>query len=297
MKNEFFKQSEGIVKYLVVVLIAMVVISCKENAQIKRMEAQNAQLVSDYQELQAEINRTQNFMDQSAQTLNQVHASLERISTRERLVAEIATNTDGALTGSTKNEIMGYLNAIDGELRRNKRRVNNLQKQINENAIQVTSLNDLIDTLKAQIQEREQRIVDFISGTELLVARYDVVQKQVEEKRQIHERQKTELNAAYYIIDTKKNLKQKGIVEDKGGFLGINKVTKLKPDFSKDGFIAIDIDKMKMIEISHQRKKVKIISPHPGESYKLIEGTDKNSFLEVTDAEEFWKVRYLVIQI
>ncbi|HWY39117.1 MAG TPA: hypothetical protein VNY73_11195, partial [Bacteroidia bacterium] len=107
---------------------------------------------------------------------------------------------------------------------------------------------------------------------------------------------KTEkLNLAYYVIGTGKELKQKGITEKEGGFIGLGKTTEVKKDFNKDYFTKIDISQTTSIPIG--AKKIKILSTHPSNSYKLV-GEKPVEKLEITNAEEFWSAsKYLVIVI
>lgn len=283
-------------RYLILSVVIFSLLGCKENAQIKRLEAQNAQLVSEYQRISTDIDRTQRFMDESAETLNQVYENLETVSKREGIIAQISRDADGTATGSVKNEIMGNIKAIDRELQRSKRSLNSLQSKLNAEGLEFESMQALIDTLKIQIEAREKEAIAIIEEINLKKARYADVQETYTARKQVYDAQKKQLNVGYYIIDTKKSLKQLDIIEEKGGFLGINKVAKLKPEFNKSAFNEIDIESTDVIEIQHEMKKVKIISPHPQDSYQLIEGTNKDTFLEIMDPDEFWKIRYLVIQ-
>ena len=103
-------------RYLILSVVIFSLLGCKENAQIKRLEAQNAQLVSEYQRISTDIDRTQRFMDESAETLNQVYENLETVSKREGIIAQISRDADGTATGSVKNEIMGNIrNSLNGD--------------------------------------------------------------------------------------------------------------------------------------------------------------------------------------
>jgi hypothetical protein len=73
----------------------------------------------------------------------------------------------------------------------------------------------------------------------------------------------------------------------------MGKSTKLKDDFNKDYFTKINASQINSILIG--AKKVKILTNHPSNSYKLIgEGTVEK--IEILNAEDFWSSsKYLVI--
>jgi Txe/YoeB family toxin of Txe-Axe toxin-antitoxin module len=105
------------------------------------------------------------------------------------------------------------------------------------------------------------------------------------------------INTAYYAFGTKKELELNKIIDKTGGFLGLGKSSKLKDDFNTSYFTKVDITKLNNIPLSS--KKVKVITTHPTDSYKLIttpEGVIEK--LEILDASKFWSAsKYLVILV
>ncbi len=104
------------------------------------------------------------------------------------------------------------------------------------------------------------------------------------------------LHTAFYVIDNKKNLKEKGVLTKDGGFMGIGGNTKVKMndnEFTK-------VDTREILELSlNYAKKAKLITDHPEGSYELIQNADeKFEKLVISDADDFWKMsKYLVIQV
>ena len=153
----------------------------------------------------------------------------------------------------------------------------------------------MIATLEAQLNEKDIQITDLKNKVEQLnieLTNLVVNYENLEQESQV----KTEkLNLAYYVIGTGKELKQKGITEKEGGFVGLGKVTELKKDFNKEYFTKIDVSQTTVIPIG--AKKIKILSTHPSSSYKLV-GQKPVEKLEIINADDFWSVsKYLVIVI
>ncbi|HNV95212.1 MAG TPA: hypothetical protein PKG63_01960, partial [Bacteroidales bacterium] len=109
--------------------------------------------------------------------------------------------------------------------------------------------------------------------------------------------QKTEeLNTAFYVIGSKKELMENKIITKEGGFVGIGKIEKLREDFNKDYFTKIDITSLN--EISINASKAKIITSHPNGSYKIEMNGKKVDKITIIDKKTFWSVsKYLVIVI
>ncbi len=104
------------------------------------------------------------------------------------------------------------------------------------------------------------------------------------------------LNTAYYIIGEVGELKEKKIVNEKGGFFSPNQSEKVNPDFNKDYFTKVDIKQTTHIKIGG--KGAKLISTHPSDSYKLEKDTKNNSNLIITNPQKFWsESKFLVISI
>jgi hypothetical protein len=103
--------------------------------------------------------------------------------------------------------------------------------------------------------------------------------------------QDQQLNTVYYIIGTKDELKEKGLM--KGGFL-----SKKRADYAnidKSYFIKRDMRGLDKIDIDS--KKTKIITETPASSYTLTKNDNGTTTLTITDKEAFWKASpFLIIQ-
>lgn len=98
---------------------------------------------------------------------------------------------------------------------------------------------------------------------------------------------KKSLNTAYYAIGTKKELIEKGVLE-KGGLL---KSKEMNEDADKSAFKSIDVRKTSSISINSD--KLKFVSEHPSDSYKINAG---NMTIEILDTQKFWSIsKYLIV--
>ena len=67
------------------------------------------------------------------------------------------------------------------------------------------------------------------------------VEGELEARNEVIESQTTRLNTGFYIIGSEKELKEKGILEEKGGILGIRKAKQLAASFNPQDFKTTDI--------------------------------------------------------
>jgi len=104
-----------------------------------------------------------------------------------------------------------------------------------------------------------------------------------------------ELGLVYYLIGTKDDLKQKGIITEKGGFIGIGKTPLLTADFKDSDFTAIDTNMT--TEIPLWGVKPVVLSTQNKASYELQLLADQKSKLLIKDPVEFRKVKYVVIMV
>jgi hypothetical protein len=114
-------------------------------------------------------------------------------------------------------------------------------------------------------------------------------------KSQTISEQTEALNTAYYVIGTKKELREQNIITMEGGFVGIGRNKKVKEDFNQEYFTRVDITKLKSIPVL--RKKADIITTHPSQSYKIF-GEKAVDSIVISNQKEFWSAsKYLVIVI
>ena len=108
--------------------------------------------------------------------------------------------------------------------------------------------------------------------------------------------QEDELNTAYYCYGSAKELKEQGVISKKGGFIGIGKTAKLSDNFNKEYFTKVDVSIINHIDIIS--KKVKVVTNHPSESYKIEGENGSVEKLVILDSDAFWSAsKYLVMVV
>ena len=107
------------------------------------------------------------------------------------------------------------------------------------------------------------------------------------QKAQTISNQDKQLNTAWFVFGTKKELKEQHIMEN-------GKV--LQSNFNKNYFAKIDIRIDK--EIKFYSKSARILTMHPSGSYTLTPDVNKQYVLRITNPQLFWSTsKYLVVLV
>lgn len=105
------------------------------------------------------------------------------------------------------------------------------------------------------------------------------------------------INTGFFVTGTKKELKEMGIIDMEGGFIGIGRVKTLNANASMEFLTPIDIRTTDIIELSG--KKAELITSHAPESYEFT--FDKEiglTLLGIANKIKFWQeTNYLVVEI
>ena len=197
--------------------------------------------------------------------------------------------------------ILQYINTL---LEANKQKIAALNSQLNKSGGTIKVLQDKIADLETSVKQSESDISDLKSTLvsknfeieKLNPQNIDLNNTIVQKDEKITD-QTYEMNKAFVVSGTYKQLKAKGLLTKEGGFIGLGKTKTLAGNFSDSLFKQIDITVTKSISVNF--KNAKLISEHPATSYQIIRDKDKKvESIEITDPVQFWKVsKYAVVEL
>jgi len=182
-------------------------------------------------------------------------------------------------------------------------KINRLNSQMAANGKQSMELATFVERLKLRVHEQEHQIQVLTAELQEKKVVIENLNKNLEDlskQNQFKDQQilqvESEKNSAYYIIGTKKELREEEIVNLSGGFLGIGKKAKVSGDSELAKYTKVDIRQFERILLSGE-DKIKILTSHPSTSYVIEEGEGKYQVtIKITDARAFWgKSRFLVV--
>ncbi len=251
----------------------------------------------------------QQIITQKENELNDIIGTLNEIQTGFRQIneAEGRVNVERA-EGSAANrqEIIENMEFIQKTMAFNRDLIANLRQQLKSASTTNSRLKKTLEeTVNSLTAELEKKTAELNTLREELAQKDIRIAQQQEEISTLHENvntltadnagktrtlaaQEEQLNTAYYVFGTKKELREQNILK-RGDVLRSG-------DFNTDYFTRIDVRVTKTIKL--YSKSAKLLTSHPEGSYSLDKDAQGQYTLRITDVQKFWSVsKYLVITV
>lgn len=272
----------------------------------------NVKNSSEYKALQAEKDslaqlnvKSNGELTEMMGVINDVEENFRQIKEAEKYLT-IESQGKGEMNSDTKTRVLDDFAMINDMLQKNKDQINKLNQRLKNSGGENSSLKKMVERLNAELQDRGKTIADLqaaltkrdaqIAELELnmknLNDNVETLNAQAQKQAETIKQQDKEINSAYYMFGTGKELKESKVIS--GGFLASTKV--LSQNIERSKFIKIDIRDLKSIPV--YAKKAKVLSEHPKDSYKLEKDNTDNVVLIISDYQKFWSLtRYLIIEV
>lgn len=249
------------------------------------------QLKQDNAGAMAKVAERDSMVNDLFATMNRISENLRTIRSKQGQLLEPADAAEQS--ADMEQRIIGDLESIDGLLAENKQLIDKLRKQAKGNAVALSELERTIEGLEASIAEKDTEIGTLKEQLASTNSSLATIIEMYRDKSQLSDMQRTELNTAYYVVGTARELKARGILSKEGGVVGIGSVKKLNTaNLPTEAFQRIDV--VRTTEIALGAGKARLVTSHPDGSYRL-EGGNK---LVVTNASAFWSIsKYLVVEV
>lgn len=263
------------------------------------------QLKAEAQLLEQKLQERDSAFNEIMNVMAEVEASIEQIKEQENL---ISNTSSGDFANKSKKELVNDLQKINALIENTNEKVASLSSKLESSNIELNAFKrrtrqmtkDLeeressLAQLREEIENKNQHIAELNSEVNSLVTRVQLQTETIDVQNEELKARESDLNTAYYAVNTEQKLKEEGLVTKEGGFLWLGKTLELKDDVPEEKFTEVNIHDTKRFYIDSD--KMNIVTDHPSESYKLVNEDDKIKYLEVTDPSEFWKIsKYLVV--
>lgn len=237
-------------------------------------------------------------------TINDIQDGLRQITEAQGRINSLKSGVEGSAAEDIRENIAFIQRIMD----LNRDRIEQLQRQLHNSNINADNLRQTIESIQQQVAEKDAQIEKLTSE---LAAKNSKILEQATEISKLNDentglqqdkenlsqandakartinQQDRDLNRAWYVFGTKKELKEHNILK-KGDVL--------TQGFNKNYLTEVDIRNVKHIALGS--KSAKLLTTHPSSSYVLEKGADKKYTLRITDANAFWSVsKYLVVLV
>ena len=275
-----------------IALSLLAIVGCKKDT--KAPEVTN---VAQNDSLQKIIAEKDNEINDMMETFNQIEEGFREINEAENRVS-IVKNGEGA---DKKRQLRENIRFIANTMKENRTLIAKLRQQLRESSVKGEQFKRTIDNLVKELDEKDQQLQQLraeLEAKDIHISELDAtintlntnvsdLQEESSRKTETINAQDKQLNTAWFVFGTKKELKEQHIIEG-------DKV--LEANFNKSYFTKIDIRVEK--EIKLYSKSAKILTMHPSGSYTLQRNAQKQYVLRITNPQIFWSTsKYLVIQV
>lgn len=254
-------------------------------------------LVQQADSLNRIIAQKDNEINDMIGTMNDIEEGFRAINAAEDRVS-VARQGEGA---SAKERIQENMQFIQQTMQQNRELINKLRNQLRTSSVKGDQLRRTLETLTQQMEEKDAQLKALQAELQAKNIQIEELTEQVSdlstnvsnlkeessEKSQTISQQDKQLNSAWFVFGTKKELKEQHIIED-------GEV--LRSNFNQDYFTKIDIRVDK--EIKLYSRSAKLLTSHPAGSYKLETDANKQYVLRIENPSKFWSTsKYLVILV
>ena len=281
-------------KLFVFVLCMTALTACNQKGQ-----QSNADLLvtQERDSLNRIIAQKDNEINDMMGTLNDIEEGFRAINAAEDRVS-VARQGEGA---SMKERITENIQFIQQTMQQNRELINKLRNQLRQSSVKGDELRRTLDNLTKELEEKDTQIKALMAEPEAKNIQITELSTQVTtletnvanlseestQKSKTISAQDKQLNTAWFVFGTKKELKEQRIIED-------GEV--LRSNFNQDYFTKIDIRVDK--EIKLYSRSAKLLTSHPASSYRLEQDANKQYVLRIENPSQFWSTsKYLVIQV
>lgn len=230
-------------------------------------------------------------------TLNDIEEGFRLINEAENRVA-LLKNGEGT---NKKQNLKENIQFIAERMKQNRELIAKLQKQLESSTLKGGQLKKTIENLTTQLEEKDKQLLalrEELDKKDIHISELDETIGNLntnvnnltadnQRKAETISSQDRQLNTAWYVFGTKKELKGQRILE--GGKV-------MNGNFNKNYFTKVDI--RNTTEIKLYSKSAKLLTAHPASSYSLVRDASQQYVLRISNPQIFWSTsKYLVILV
>lgn len=278
--------------------VVMMCISMMASCNLSSGKMSEEQVQDSLKYLNTEVFRLQNDVADLVSTLNATEQELNGINDqislkgddetllakRERMKQQLETIKKRIeLKNAELAQLQKKYESSLGENKELKKCIDRMKKEIEGHQARIMGLENVISNQNARIGELNEAL----TSTQEALAATNLAN---ESQREVIDNQDKMLNAGYYVVGSKSQLKSMGLIE--GGLFNKKRLT--TKGFDTSVFTQVDIREIEEIKLGS--KDAKLLSPAPESSYELVKEYDNSLTLRILDPSAFWSLsKFLVV--
>ncbi|MBK7904971.1 MAG: hypothetical protein IPJ78_00245 [Gemmatimonadetes bacterium] len=290
-------------KFILAGALAVVATGCVSKSEYDKQLQQVAAISSEKDSLLKEVVATSQFIADVNGELDKVKSGQPVVSATGEMEQMSPTQARQALADRVKG-LTERLRESEERLAQSRRRVGQITATNATMTAQMASYDSTIKQFQSIIDNQKAEIVALLDQVSALTSENMALREtntQLETQRAALSEQTamltTEQNTVYWVAGKKDDLLKRGIIEQRGGMLGIGKTQVLARTLETGEFTSID--RLKVVEIT---------LPNPAKSYRIITTNDMTGLdaapadgkfkgsIRISSPEVFWRSsKFLVL--
>ena len=226
--------------------------------------------------------------------IQKIKNNINEINKQELIINNAKNNPDFIEKDTT--DIIKSIKILSKKLQENESMLmalnNAVKQEKNKNSLfasKVTDLREEIDKSNREVYYLKEELNSMNASFEAIFKKYNLQNKKISVINQ-------KLNEVAYVIGSKFELLDNGVLTKSGGLIGIGKSRKLNSDLNTDYFTYVSKYKFQNILLGY--KSVRLMTSHPTNSYKLSNANEIIDSLIIINQDDFWRnSKFLVVEV
>jgi uncharacterized protein YoxC len=284
--------------------VSALLFSCGRQ-EAEKLNKQNDSLVSVLKENENKLNIKETAFNEIISSFNDIARNLDSVAARQKIIYSTTDKGVSSIEGNRADKINAQINAINSLMDENRRTIAGLSGQLKSAVKKNSALEESVRKLTERLAKKDEELASLNeklnslnSQLAQLQSSYDTLNSQNTRQSKTLADRTAALHTAYYIVGKPRELREAKVIGRTGGLLGVGKTSKLTRDFDRSKFTRIDYTATSVVPVNSD--KIKIITNHPSDSYRLEKDSKDKDLVKnlvITDPEKFWSVsKYLVIE-
>ena len=286
-------------KYLFISLFFLSCVSGPESVsdEIKAVDSLQKELNSKNEAIVSlEFDKVNNdsIVNLYALYLQKIKENINEINRQELLINKAKNNPD--FFKKDTSDIIESIKILSKKLQENESMIMALNNAVSQEKSKNSQFASKVSALNEEIAKSNREVYFLREELNSLNASFESVFNKYKLQNQTINKLNKKLNEVAYVVGSKLELLENGILTKSGGIIGIGKTRKLNSDLNTDYFTYVSKYDLKSIQLGY--KTVRIITSHPSNSYKWFNKNEVIDSLVILNQKDFWNnSKFLVLEV
>lgn len=281
------------------IAVAVLASACVSKSEYDRQRAQAAALSAEKDSLLTEVVSTQRFIFDVSGEIDKVRAG-QPVQARDGEMEQLSPAEARTQLLERVQELTARVKTAEDRMAQSRRRIAALTAG---NALLITRFDSTVAAVQTLVDQQKQEIAGLVEQVTALTVQNTQLREyntrlaaEGEALRADKDALVVEQNTVYWVSGTQDDLLRRGVIERRGGMLGIGRTTVVSRTLNAEEFAAAD--QREMMELTLEANKTyRIVSPNDLKGLDAIpaDGKFKGS-IRIANPTAFWRTsRFLVL--